>query len=436
MGAGAAIELHQNDGKKPTTEHITSSILNEQPTYLNPDGTKSNVTVINRIFNHLCQKHHGGALNPNSKDSRTEYHFEVLFHVIEELITYCRSWSRGTNSALVAPFSAFVLQSFGFNRNHLFTAWRHIIDVIFRIVRNYDDYFGNKDNDWYRNFWKQMKNDWDIFNLNYDTTVEQSLGDFEDGFNDIPNQKEFQRFSILKLINNAKSLSTINHLHGCIHYGYDRYKDINHDVYDYQHSDMYKWPNSEIAYKRWSGMATSNETAQNGQEIIQGPIITGLSKTEKVTCLPYDIYRFNFERSIIRNKSLLIIGYSFGDKYINDIFYRLMQVHGNDARVVIIDYWNLSNFFHNEEAGSEEVLTDDMLSPRLLEKSFELDYGNDEELMFIKRVAHSDLDVWLHFDKLSLTRPMISDNGRLMLCIGGFKYTIENYQQEILDFLR
>ena len=57
-------------------------------------------------------------------------------------------------------------------------------------------------------------------------------------------------------------------------------------------------------------------------------------------------------------------------------------------------------------------------------------------LLFIKRIAHRDMDVWNHFDQLSLSGPMVSDNGCLMLFIGGFRAAIEKHGEEIITFLK
>ena len=170
---------------------------------------------------------------------------------------------------------------------------------------------------------------------------------------------------------------------------------------------------------------------------MQGPIITGLSKTDKVTCLPYDGYRNNFFRCITKNQGLLVAGYSFSDYYINQMFYRMFQAHGDKSRVVLIDSWDLQRFYSEEEADDEsDVLEEKDLHPRIIEKFFTLNYGNDEMLMFIKRVTHRDMDVWEHFDRLLLTGLMVSDNGSLMLFIGGFKNAIDKHGGEIMRSLR
>lgn len=438
LGAGVPLNLVSQDGFFPSTENITNEVLNNHYKVFDQNtGKTSNGSLIRDIYVRLCEAYHPEALDPSAPNSAAKVHFEILFYIIEMLETYDRSWRNTTVPKYVNKIAPFVqMNHFGFDPTEFYAASKHLLDTIFKCVRMYDDVFSEKENDWYRLFWANNRNRWDVFNLNYDTTVEQSVGAYEDGYEDIEDQEGFQRFNIKKLLRNKKGLSTINHIHGCILYGNDRYKDINHDVYDYEHQDMYKWPDADTAYDRWSGSSYSSGTAQDGSVIVQGPIITGLAKTEKVTCLPYDGYRNNFFRCITQNTGLLIAGYSFSDQYINQMFYRMFQAHGDKARVVLIDYWDIAGFYMNTEADEgEPEPTDSDLKPRYFEHFFTLGQGNDEMLMFIKRVAHRDMDVWNHFDKLSLTGPMISDNGCLMLFIGGFKNAIENYGKEIMKFL-
>ncbi len=439
LGAGVPLNLKSENDFFPSTKNITNKVLNTPYKTFDLFSTETeNGTLIKDIYIHLCEEYHP-ALNPDDEYSAAKVHFEILFYILEMLSTYERSNRETTESKYIYKFAPFIelTKKFKFNPNEFYSASRHLIDTIIKCVRMYDDVFGSADNDWYRNFWSKRKKNWDLFNLNYDTTVEQSIGIYEDGYEDIVDQKGFQRFNINKLLKNKKNLSTINHLHGCLLYGGERYKDINHDVYDYDHQDLYKWPNVDTAYDRWSGSSSSSGTAQDGSLIVQGPIITGLSKTDKVTCLPYDGYRNNFFRCITKNQGLLVAGYSFSDYYINQVFYRMFQAHGDKSRVVLIDYWDLQRFYSEEEADDEsDVLEEKDLHPRIIEKFFTLNYGNDEMLMFIKRVTHRDMDVWEHFDRLLLTGPMVSDNGSLMLFIGGFKNAIDKHGEEIMRFLR
>ncbi len=439
LGAGACLELKSKDGFKPTTENITNAILNNHPKTIDIGMVEREVTLLNDIFDWTCQYYHHRPLNPKDPHSAAKVHFEILFYLLETLETYERSWVASTAPIHTNKFAPFVTRGFNYNKDDLHPASRHLIDTIIQCVRKYDDVFADTENDWYREFWKSNKRGWDVFNLNYDTTIEQSITEYEDGFDDIAEQEGFQRFNIRKLMENRRGLSTINHIHGCLLYGNDLYRSeyLNLDSYDYDHQDMYKWPDTEAAYKMWQGSYTSGSSTQDGSYIVQGPIITGLNKTEKVTCLPYDVYRNNFMQSINKNRGLLIAGYSFGDYYINKMFYRMHQVHGDACRVVLIDYWNIAKFIKESESDDDaKPITDKDLSPRLFKHYFDNGCGNIETMMFVKRVVHHDWDVWKHFKSLSLTGPMVSDNGNMMLFIGGMRKAIENHSKEIMEFLR
>lgn len=438
LGAGVPLNLISQGDFFPSTKNITNEVLNNP--YEVYDMNTRNTSIghlIHDIYVRLCEAYHPEAIDPSDPDNAAKVHFEILFYILEMFETYERSCQRTTVPKYVNKIAPFVqLDNFNIDPTEFYAASKHLIDTIIRCVRKYDDVFSDLGNDWYRDFWRKNCKGWDVFNLNYDTTVEQSISDYEDGYEDIADQEGFQRFNIRKLLTNNDGLSTINHMHGCLLYGGDRYRNVNHDVYDYDHQDMYKWPDVDTAYDRWLGSSSSSGTAQNGSVIVQGPIITGLAKTDKVTCLPYDGYRNNFFNCIARNNGLLIAGYSFGDYYINQMFYRLFQLHGESAKVVLIDFWDLAKYYKENEADEgDPALTDEELRPRYFEHFFTLDYGNNETLLFVKRAAHRDYDVWEHFNQLSLTGPMISDNGRLMLFIGGFKSAIENHGDEILKFL-
>lgn len=437
LGAGAALELAPDDADWATTENITRAIIDELPTgYDACTQKRHNITLLKDIYEHICQAYSPKTLDPDAKGSAAKVHFEILFHILEMLSTYSRSWSPSTHQSHKAPFAPFIQPAFEFNRDDLFLASRHLLLKIYDMEYSYDSNFSEIKNDWYRDFWSSRRDSWDVFNLNYDTTIEQSLKEYEDGYEFLPDEDSFMRFNAKKLLCNSGNLSTVNHIHGCISFGPDRYKDINHDVYEYESHDMYKWPTVEAAHSCWIGRSGSNEETQTGQTIIQGPIITGLSKTDKTTCLPYDIYRQNLYNAIQRNRSMLIAGYSFGDKYINHIFYRMSQMHGDNKRIVLIDYWNIGGYIRelNDDEDSEYDVNN--IHPRIFESFFYGENANGEQLMFIKRIAHHDWDIWEHFDHLSLTEPMVSDNGQLMLLIGGMRYSLEHYRAAVHSFLQ
>lgn len=69
---------------------------------------------------------------------------------------------------------------------------------------------------WYQDFWKSFSGRSNIFNLNYDNTIENSLGEYEDGFPPIKDGEEYSRFSAKNYYENKRGVSTIAHLHGQI----------------------------------------------------------------------------------------------------------------------------------------------------------------------------------------------------------------------------
>jgi hypothetical protein len=210
------------------------------------------------------------------------------------------------------------------------------IDIM-DMVDRYDKDFkkNNVNHSWYINFWREFKG-FDLFNFNYDTTIEHCLKIYNDGFT-ASDDPQFQRFDPRKLFE-ENSIYKICHLHGCIMYFYERYKNPNHDVYLYNSHDLYKWPNYNLVKKLSDGYSHSNPSSQGGEPLFTGPIITGLRKTDKLTISPYNYYHHYLNAAIIKNHSLLIVGYSFGDLYVNDLIERMNLLHGEKKRIVLMRF--------------------------------------------------------------------------------------------------
>lgn len=147
-------------------------------------------------------------------------------------------------------------------------------------------------NKWYRDFWKCYEGSWDVFNFNYDTTIEHSLQQCEDGFENITGQKDFQHFVPQKLWDNVTGSSTMSHLHGCIEFFNERYeKDVyKKDVLKYGFHDMYKYDSYDKVRDRFIGSSKSFKSNQAGEQLVGTPIITGLRKTDKLNIVPFDFF--------------------------------------------------------------------------------------------------------------------------------------------------
>lgn len=157
-----------------------------------------------------------------------------------------------------------------------------ITKAIIEIIDAYDSRFlQNVNNEsWYRKFWSDVPKKWDIFTFNYDNTVENSLQEFEDGFESSSDGEDYEHFNPSKLITNSRKLSTIHHLHGST-----RYSEVNPRTYEcvHSHRDMYKVQSAETAIK-YIGVQ-SNTYNQANERYFNSPIIIGLRKLDKLTFL-------------------------------------------------------------------------------------------------------------------------------------------------------
>ena len=119
----------------------------------------------------------------------------------------------------------------------------------------------------------------------------------------------------------------------------------------------------------------------------------------------------------------IVIGYSFGDLYLNEILGLGMAAHGDDFKVVIIDKFSLG-------------IDDYPYFLQYLKDS--CNYGVFE---FVSRLVKDRLYVEIGQKELPLTvkgsdSPFVSRKGNLMMCIGGFKNAVEKHGEEIRRFLK
>ena len=415
MGAGAVLDMNfPDDIITPTTRKITEVVLNS---YRDFSNSSRKITVVNDIDDVLINRF---PVDQNIwwiDNLRPDINFEMLFHVIEQFLPYESVWSGNNKNPYMYPyFAPFTKQNFKFDRNDLSAVLSEFILRVMRIVNDYNEYFRNdkgKEN-WYRYFFKSEFK-WDVFNFNYDTTVEQSLGEFEDGFEQIPGRAD-AIFRPKKLMDNKENLSTINHIHGCINYYYKDHP--NDDIFETNIHDLYKYPSFDEVERRMNEWGQSNPVSQNNEEYIAGPIITGLRKTEKLICMPYDFYHGNLHKAVVGSNSMVIVGYSFGDLYVNNLIKRMHTIWRGKERIVLIDKW-CSEYM--------EYRTD-------LEKYLQTLPGG--ELEFIELMSGCT-DVGELSDFLfpsNYHSPKYSKNGNLMLVVCGMKEA-SVMRQEIYEFL-
>ncbi len=231
------------------------------------------------------------------------------------------------------------------------------------------------------------------------------------------NGESYQKFSPLKLHQNERGLSTINHLHGCILYYYK--KNWNIDASDTTIHDLYKYPDYHIVKGMMEGRSQSKEVSQTNEEYFAGPIITGLKKTDKLSCIPYDFYHGNLYKALYSSNALVIVGYSFGDIYVNNLIRMMNMLYEDKKRIVIIDKWN-QEMIDSQPCGLDKFIQS-CISPHEV-KFWQMMSG----------CSYGDLmDGFLQKD---VKKVMVSKNKCLMILADGFK-SAAKHKDEIEKFL-
>lgn len=417
LGAGAVLDFDFDNLLSPSTQNITEAILDIEVQNVDGQSIKLIKAVHDRLQERGFEKQNP-MITPYAKEDVNKIHFEHLFHVLEELMSYNSIWkNEWISPSVFPPLAAFSKGDFERDTIEYVQALINAENRIIQIITGYDNLFSESaDRErWYKDFWRCNQNGWDVFNLNYDTTVEYSLGEFEDGYEDT--SEAYQHFSPAKLIENSRGLSTVQHLHGSILYAETFPKEFN---FSHGNRDLYKFPTAKAAREEMR-IHQCPEQTQAQESFYTGPILIGLRKTEKLEFLPYSCYHADLVNKIIANSSLLIVGYSFGDLYVNQLLERHKLVHGRLQRVVIVDKWP---DWVNKDSAS--------LYLHLMNKT------NVRLRLFLERLLDKRYDPWeakKYFVPIS-DGCWESYNGVLRICTKGFKQAVECVGGEIIDFLR
>ena len=417
VGAGAVLDF-DHKGIFPSVKNITDEVLKLNIQKVD-GGERPLLRELNNKMIEVLKKVGRPEIN---RLNPPQLNFESLLHIIEMCIAYSGCWHKKYFSWPELPEFGILIQPNEFLKDiqtyDYIRAAFGLQKTVMNIVYQYDASFGENmsTEKWYRDFWKSLSGRSNIFNLNYDNTIENSLGEYEDGFPPIENDKEYSRFSARNYYENRRNVSTIAHLHGQI-----LFSEARSFPFEYSIRDMVKNRDYKTACKNRMGRQL-NPSNQAKEEYVQPYIVSGARKTEKMTFAPNNVYLSDLTRKVIENSRLMVIGYSFGDLYLNDILGLGMAAHGDNFKVVIIDkfpsYINsyISWFQH-------------------------LTHGcNSQEYTFVSRLAKDRLYFEIDQKEFPLIVgeygvPVISTNGKLMMCISGFKDAVVNHKETILRFL-
>ena len=416
VGAGAVLDFNHK-GIFPSVKAITDEVLNL--TIQKVDGSEWRLIkeLYNRLIDRLKQ-----VGNPEVRRLiHPELNFEDLLHVLEMCLSYSSCWldeylhwkSFPLFGSLIDPKSFLKdIDTVEYER-----AASALEEKVMEIVNQYDSAFRDNSGseEWYRAFWRSISGG-NVFTLNYDSTIEESVGNYEDGFEEIWGAEDFSRFSARKYYDNSERKTTIAHLHGSI-----LYSEPKSFPFEYSTRDLVKNIDYETALKNRQVRQTENRT-QAKEGYIQPYIISGARKTEKMVYAPYNVYFSDLSRKVIENKRLVIVGYSFGDLYLNELLGLGMKAHGDEFRVVIID--KFPQYICDYPSFYQHLLS-------------HCNYG---EFSFVSRVAKDRLPIEPGQKEFPLVvkdyeSPVRSKNGNLMFCMTGFKDAVTKHKDEIMEFL-
>ena len=418
VGAGAVLDF-DHKGIYPSVDKITQEVLKQSIQKV--DGGER--PLLREIYDYVI-----GKLNQVGKPELNRYmppqlNFENLLQVIEMCLAYSGCWHNEYVSWPAVPEFGTLIQPDEFLKDvqsyDYIRAAYALQKTVMEVINQYDATFreDTTTEQWYRDFWKSLSGRTNIFNLNYDNTIENSLGDYEDGFLSIEEGRDYCRFSAKKYFENIRGLSTIAHLHGNI-----LLSEARSFPFEYSNRDMVKNRDFQTACRNRIARQ-QNPSNQAKEEFLQPYIVSGYRKTEKMTYAPHNVYLSDLTKKVVENSRLMIIGYSFGDLYLNEILGLGMAAHGENFRVVIIDkfptYINSYVSLHQH------------LAHRC----------NPQEHRFISRISENRLYIEIGQDAFPLVvgdygSPVTSRNGKLMMCISGFKDVVTKHKGEIFDFIQ
>lgn len=415
LGAGAMIEA-----TGVSTSSLTQEVIEKCKEFkINKQSTKSIVDVICDKFLEIYNKEDGVLDERLGKIEKITkiISFEDIFHVLELIPNYINNSGHKGHTSAFKIFSQINNEFRDLDKKSVYASKRKIIELINDRIYSYDSCF-LENGEIFKNFFIKIcgsKNYlFDVFNLNYDTWMEQTLEDYNDGYIDIDGYEDImKRFDINEYLKNDNR-HTISHLHGQICFEYPDFKkeDRNRYAYIYDINTLYKYKNFNLAKDYRSRSGRSDDKTQSGENLFRTNIVTGLMKTDKILWTPLNSYQNKLTNCLMNNKKLIIIGYGFSDLYINQMLWQYNTKHLNDRKILMIDY-----------------ISDDMWNPAISHP-----FKPEDKALFTN-IIHKD-DSWCRRPPFKPKEDiMISEDNMVCICTSGFNSAL-NYIEKIKNFLK
>ena len=283
------------------------------------------------LYNEFCFWNN---LDPNNIEQNLDrINFETIIHLLEELFVYIEDIDRSNhkikyqnsvkttifsiNRRLITHISRIRLPKWP-DSTYLFIekTHNHLVDVIIDQLKSFDM---NATNNGMITFNTFLKNSFDkseskrIYTLNYDTWLNRFAGIF-DGFSN-------GLFDSNKVLFD-RDIDCHYNLHGCILWQlFAKSKKLGKPE---------EWKNSQS----FAGYTIAREA------ILPSPIITGYNKLTRINISPFLELFHSFTMDCSIAYKLLVIGYSFSDPHVNNIF-RLIPA---STKIVIVVFYNNNCF--------------------------------------------------------------------------------------------
>ncbi len=205
VGAGAVLDFDHR-GIIPTVNNITEEVL-ELPVQKVDGGERQ---LIKELYGFMA----GRLKLVGNPEVRRYFHpkitFEELLHVLEMCLSYSSCWHDEYLHWESFPLFGTLTEPKPFLKSIDTIEYERaayiLEEKVMEIVNQYDSSFKNNaaTESWYRRFWSSLRGR-NIFTLNYDSTIEESLVSYEDGF-EKHGDEEYCRFSARKFRPEDKEL--------------------------------------------------------------------------------------------------------------------------------------------------------------------------------------------------------------------------------------
>lgn len=323
LGAGASIPVGL-----PSTTSLTATVIEELSKASDRRGDVAAHRALVDVLLAAARRYYGWPMS-----------FEQLLELLESAHALNLGWQYGSTVAeacLAVPAPAIANI---FEGDFITRCIHSLSSTILYQIRDASDAVQQSEN-WatYQSFWAQLAASFDltIGTLNYDTSLEQSLGLGPETMDLMPIDGENAWRLDVSQLGRPRRGHRILHLHGGIHFGDREYgQDANRFSYEAEFHELYWHRTPADAFK--TGWGHSAPNSQSGRPLQIRRIVTGLHKPDKLLVEPLATYYQELGRQIIQCERLLVVGYGFNDAHINALLSRMNRAHGDRRRICVID---------------------------------------------------------------------------------------------------